>query len=251
MDTGELSLARDVTPGQWVIDRTTGPWHEVGALLPHGFAAYARIFHPAYRHVSLDDSTGVGGRVRTVEVPWAEVAAANGRAAHPAMDWVTITGSERYLHGDRQPGVWDEEPSEGSLPLAQNRMLVRLLQGHTTTPEACWFAIWEGFGDLEVPPNRGRLAMPNRPMLLFSGPIDAWLARQERDPFHRSASLWWPQDRAWCVATDVDLMSTYLGADERCVDELIADDALEAGRITIDQPTTWDKDAINAPADAA
>ena len=151
------------------------------------------------------------------------MAAANGRVAHPAMDWVTITGSERYLHGDYQPGLWDEEPIEGSLPVASNHRLISVLQPRTTTPELCWFAIWDGFGRIAVSRESAKLLMPNRPMVLFSGPIAGGIAHQEGRGKPRS----WPEDRAWCVATDVDLMTTYVGASEDCVHDLIATVELE------------------------
>jgi len=256
---GPVSPVGDVSAGRWVVERTTGPWLQVGSLLPGGFAAYARIFHPAYRWTSDRDAAGEGSKaVRSpdgtlrwnIDVPWAEVAAANGRVAHPAMDWVTITGSERYLHGDRQPGVWDEEPREGSLPPDQSRKLISLLRSHTATPAHCWFALWDGFGNIAVPRDATRLLMPNRPMVMFSGPITGWVTHQEGDLFEQSPSLWWPEDRAWCVATDVDLMTTYLGASQACVRELTRSDGLEAMPITLDQPTTWDKDAVNPPARA-
>ena len=77
------------------------------------------------------------------EIRWAEVAAANGRRTHPAMEWIAITGSWRFLHNDTQPGVWDQEPFEGSLPLRQSIRVTSILADRTTTPEMCWFAIWE------------------------------------------------------------------------------------------------------------
>ena len=30
-----------------------------------------------------------------------------------------------------------------------------------------------------------------------------------------SPSIWWPEDRAWCVATDIDLFDTYVGGSGR------------------------------------
>ncbi len=50
---------------------------------------------------------------------------------------------------------------------------------------------------------------------------------------------------AWCVATDIDLMTTYLGASPECVDTVLTDDALEALPATPDQRITWDSDTIN------
>jgi len=214
----QVSPVTDVTAGRWVVEWTRGPWHQVGSLLPRGFAAYARIFHPAYRRVSEQEAAGEGatpirladGRIGwNMEVRWADVAAANGRSAYPAMDWVTITGSERFLHRDHQPGIWDEEPCEGSLPVVQSRELVSLLRAHTSRPGRCWFALWDGFGSFAIPHDVSRLLMPNRPMVMFSGPITGWVEHQEHDSSEQSPSLWWPEDRAWCVATDVDLMTTY------------------------------------------
>jgi len=38
-----------------------------------------------------------------------------------------------------------------------------------------------------------------------------------------------------------------LGATEACIQELIASYRLEAMPITLDQPTSWDKDTVNPP----
>jgi hypothetical protein len=245
----------DAAPGKWVRERTTGEWFTVGSLMPSGFPAYARIFHPAYRVVADQSEAGDGaaplitpdGVTRwEAEVPWADVAGANGRRAHPAMEWVSITGSERFLQDLTQPGIWDRGPLEGSLPEDQSRRLIGVLGRHTTTPERCWFGLWEGYGNIEAPPTAGRLEMPNRSMLLFRGPIDAWLAGAA-DPVSQSPSLWWPEDRTWCVATDVDLMTTYVGATVECIDAVLVAPGLEAAPVTLDQPTTWDQDTVNPP----
>lgn len=64
-------------------------------------------------------------------------------------------------------------------------------------------------------------------------------------PEGMSAHLWWPDDHTWCVATDIDLMTTYLGASAECVGAVLADDALEALPATPDQNVTWDSDTVN------
>jgi hypothetical protein len=121
-----------------------------------------------------------------------------------------------------------------------------ILAAHTTTPERCWFAIWDGFGDLDPPgPDAPKVQMPQRPMWLFSGSIHAWEARRESELWDRSASLWWPEDHAWCVATDVDLMTTYVGGSDACVEALIADQELEALRVGVDQDITCNADTVN------
>jgi hypothetical protein len=39
--------------------------------------------------------------------------------------------------------------------------------------------------------------------------------------------LWWPDDHAWCVASELDIYSTYVAATPSAVDELIEHPALE------------------------
>ena len=41
-------------------------------------------------------------------------------------------------------------------------------------------------------------------------------------------NIWWPANRAWFVATDIDLDSTYIGAGQECTDALFRYPALEA-----------------------
>src|SRR3954469_14514484 len=73
----------DLSPGAWVADGTAGArWPTVAALLPRGFAGYARVFHPAYRYDGDDD----------VEVSWREIAEDNGATPHPLMQWPGVTG---------------------------------------------------------------------------------------------------------------------------------------------------------------
>ena len=110
-----LPVETDVSTGVWLSSaRRRGEPGTVGALVPAVFEAYARILHPAVRYAGDDD----------VEVPWSEVAAHNGTAAHPLVQWVTLTRGPV----DSQPPVWDDGPSEGHLPVAVARRLVEVLR---------------------------------------------------------------------------------------------------------------------------
>lgn len=251
---GQLRLATDVEPAAWVVGGVRDFEYDVGSLVPVGFEAYARVFHPAYRFVATEHDAGPGAcRVETGrgpmwerEVRWSEVAAANGRVAHAVMEWVSITGDWRYYNNDTQPGLWDQMPTEGSFPRRQIERLISVLRKHTATADRCWFAVWDGYGNLPFEP-RGirKVQMPQRPMLLFAGPLCAAATSLADDPWEQSPSLWWPDDRAWCVATDVDLMTTYIGASRRCIDDLIASPNMEALEVTIDQDITYDADKVN------
>ena len=244
--SGELRQSvDDVSAADWVVAAVRNFDHTVGSLVPPVFEAYARILHPAARRD--DPGPGAaGGAGPDVEVSWARVAAANGRRAHAGMEWVAITGSWRYHLGETQPGVWDREPVEGSLPAVQGEALVAVLAGFTTTAQECSFAVWEGYGSLSLAPVAATVPMPQREMLLVSGPLSrAGWASMEAAAWEQSPSLWWPADRAWCVATDVDLMSTYVGGSRACIEAVLAAPALEAWEVRDRQGVTYDSDAVN------
>lgn len=85
-------------------------------------------------------------------------------------------------------------------------------------------------------------------MVLFAGGIDfadTQFGASARFPFGMSAHLWWPDDQAWCVATDIDLMTTYVGASTSCIDALLTNAELEALPVPVTQRLTWDTDTVN------
>ncbi|MCW2977173.1 MAG: hypothetical protein JWM06_2454, partial [Actinomycetia bacterium] len=124
--------------------------------------------------------------------------------------------------------------------------------------ERCWCAVWEGYAymvGLRSDATLPRLGMWNRPMIVARGPLGAVPEKSFTDGFdtgssgesYRSPSLWWPDDRAWCVSTDVEMQETYLGASRACVNRLLTDERLEIMRVTADQNITWESDVINRP----
>lgn len=271
-DAAEVASA-----GGWVIQ--THAAVDVGSLVPRTFEAYARIFHPAMREADERDlplracgesRTGAPihrpshGVIRQ-DVSWREVADANGTLAHPAMEWTAITGRYELSWSGTQPGVWDEVPRRGSLPHHLTSVLCGILAAFTATPNRCWCAIWEGcarIAALRSDTTLPRLGLPHRPMVLTDGPLSGVPDTTFRDPTpelsddrlrwqpverYQSPSLWWPDDRAWCVATDVDLQTTYIGASTDCVDRLIGDRRVEAMRVPADQDISLDADTVNPP----
>ena len=235
---GQLrQLPDDVSAADWIVAAVRTFDHTVGSLVPPVFEAYARVFHPA----AWRDDFG-----REVAVSWAQVAAANGRRAHAGMEWVAITGSWKYHHGQTQPEVWDSEPVEGSLPAAQAEALVQVLARFTGAADECFYAVWEGFGALGLAAVARTVNMPSREMLLLTGPLSqAARVSMEEGSWEQSPSLWWPADRTWCVATDVDLMSTYVGGGRACIDEVLAAPGLEVWGGQERQRVTCDSDALN------
>lgn len=232
-----LRPATNASAAEWVAAGVRHFAYDVGSVVPASFEAYARVFHPAVRCE--------GGSA--VEVRWADVAQANDRVMHPAAEWGSITGSWDFQYRDSQPGLWDCPPCTGGLPVSVAARLAAVLGKYTHSPERCWFAVWEGFADLDAEWEFApRFGLPHRTMLLLSGPILAVVGSLAAEPsISRSANLWWPEDRAWCVGTDIDLMTTYVGASAGCIERLLAEASLEILPVSVGQRVTWDTDTIN------
>jgi hypothetical protein len=98
----------------------------------------------------------------------------------------------------------------GEDPVDAVRMAVAILASYTATPDHGYAAIWEGWGGKEPAPAAPRVRIPNRTMLLFTGPVRA-LRDAPALAWYGSATgaaqephLVWPQDQAWCLACEVD-----------------------------------------------
>lgn len=115
----------EASAASWVTTGLRGFADSVLSLVPAGFEAYGRVFHPAWQNEP-------GTRVL-----WREVAQANSRVVHRAMQWPSITGGHLDGYRQPQPGIWDREPDEGSLPRELAAALVPVLSRHTSTPGRC------------------------------------------------------------------------------------------------------------------
>jgi hypothetical protein len=203
-----LVPAPDAQPAEWIADALRDFAKSVLSLVPGGFDAYVRVFHPA--------------RMRSGEpVTWADIADANARQAHPGMQLNALTGIESIY--DPQPGVFEIAPEVGQLERDLARALADTLRPHTTTHDRCFFGVWCGFGGLRDDVRSApTFVTPGREYHLMTGPIEAAAERVEVPPTRRSPNLWWPADRAWCVATEIDLNSTYVGCSNACREDLLA-----------------------------
>lgn len=165
---GVFQPARDTSAAEWLVAALRDFGLAVDCLVPAEFHAYVRVFHPAYR---VDRESPDPWPNRTL-VSWAEIAAANGTTAHAGMQLRALTASYAFIH--EQPGVYDHPPCEGSLPEEVVPELVTVLARHTRTPDDCWFAVWNGFGDTRHDIQRAPVfSVPKRDYFLLRGPIDA------------------------------------------------------------------------------
>jgi hypothetical protein len=246
--------AADAGPAQWIVESLTTFGKNVASIVPAGFESYARIFHPAQR----SDPVSTNG-VRWVR--WSEIAAANVRTVHPHMEFEGIVPFHTFdglNQRGSQPGLWDHVPNEGSFEEVEP--LVSILRRFTGTRERCWFAMWEGWGrafplvragtpsvvhdTTENERSAPVFEVPSRSYYLFEGPIEAELDPANDDVFDgQSPSLWWPDDRSWCVATEIDFMSTLVGGSRECIKAILTSPDLEALPVRAEDPIG--RDTVN------
>jgi hypothetical protein len=61
----------------------------------------------------------------------------------------------------------------------------------------------------------------------------------------QSPNLFWPQDHAWCVASEIDLLCTLVAGSNELAESLIADPRLEVWRVFADDCLDGDSDDTN------
>ena len=259
-----VAKSDEVEAADWIHGRLHPFAQDVGSVVPVGFAAYARIFHPARSEGRMEAS---GTIVPGLEVRWSDVAARSGRTVHPEMQFHSIAASTP----DTEPRIY--EPMLGVLSERQASALVGLLSKHTATPNSCWFCLWEGQGYLHpggiawfvaarppfarikvgfrrlqlrwsrprTPrPDQPRVRLPSRDYLLFRGPV------AEAAGWQDGPNLWWPDDHAWCVASEIDFPYTYVGGSQELVDAIVKDPDIEALPARLTDGITYSSDTVNS-----
>jgi hypothetical protein len=215
-----MHIAESAEPAAWIPNRLHPFAQDVGAIIPTGFAAYARVLHPQYWLTP-------GG----IEIPvrWRDIAAANNRTVAAEMQHLDRNGDPTRISPSGEE-LWQQQSRTGRLPLEIAVRLSAILPAYTQTPESCWFAVWEGFGDLGVRWSGAPMfSVPGRELFLLNGPVDdVLLTLSEVDWSYLSPNLWWPDDRAWCVATEIDFKWSYVGGSEACIEAILNDSELEA-----------------------
>ncbi len=233
----------------------------MGLTVPRGYPAYARICHPA---------TNKAGE----PVSWSEVAKATERRPHALMQWHAIVGSPDYLNVTHS--LWEgANPRRGALAhFALSSLCDRLDRGQSE-PD-CYFCLWEGYGGLEsygwlkrdIAPDskitvqdrhtftpeeleRSRLHLPHRDYIVLAGPLRSALriGSFAIDSFWpQSPNLFWPADRTWCVATEIDFDSTLVAGPGQLIDAILRTPELDAWPVTVDDSLAYDADELNQVA---
>lgn len=248
--TPRLRLVQDVSPAAW-LSETTFEHGEAHSFIPACFAAYAQILHPA--------DTGAEQPVwwRAI-ADWLEV---------PLLPGVWFQDLEELAEQREQGDPpWTHEPRLGEIPDAILDRLTPLLARHASSQHG-WFCLWAGWGFLtgsmirwvawpvDNPPPPGtpsrfhaepafppevlggpKVHVPTRDYLLFEGPLDAagelgaevsWRPGGKHTFQRQTPSLWWPDDREWCAANEIDASFTCIGGTKELINELLEHPDLE------------------------
>jgi hypothetical protein len=235
----------DVAEVEWVKERLADLMAgTVSSIVPVGFDAYVQILHPV-------ETPTHGDKL----VRWIDVATWGAQVLTAQSQWLAVAMPE---HHPPQPRPWRSQgPAAGTLYLDDARALIAIARGFTDTPQQCWCCIWEGFGWWSRG-SYGPLGASENSPAPSPIPIDAkqWpkVHTRYRDYFLYEASLdtafmeaiqtleghspnlWWPSDRAWCVGTEVDASSTYVGGSRALIDAILQSDHLEAFEVVSTDP---------------
>jgi hypothetical protein len=282
LEASRLRPVTDVAAAAWVREGLGEFGSGVKGVVPSGFDAYARILHPAFptnEATAADDAE----RVTWAEVAAATGRQVHPRVQFDALVGTERGDSRPYEPdvGELPPSLlsalcdvlgdhtatpdrcwfclWDGWGWVGGSPSA-----VVLVARDTDGPAE------PAEGMIEVPPafspeilDGPRVSLPARDYILLAGPLAAagelgWRVGEllsaaypdggfDRDEFEpQSPNLFWPDDRAWCVATDIDLDSTYVGGSRQLTEDLLSDPRFEAWPAEPGDPVHGGSDDVNS-----
>jgi len=154
----------DIGRGEWLRPMEAEPFGSILSVVPRGFEAYARVFHPVERDRPRDTKTwqgidvatysegvdDIGASLERERSTWAKVAASFGTSMHAEAKYARLVrrdygdvdgavGADGWRYGSTFEGLFDAV----SLTTAS-----AVLARHTVTPDAGIAAIWEGWGGL-------------------------------------------------------------------------------------------------------
>ncbi|MFY2789368.1 hypothetical protein [Rhodococcus sp. MALMAid1271] len=124
--------------------------------------------------------------------------------------------------------------------LDQLSAILEILVRKTTTPDDCYFAVWEGntaLGDIRGKAPTATIAGYN--YFLLRGQVACATDTLEG----LSPHLWWPADHTWCVAQHFDFPCAYLGGSTETVADVLALSDVESQPVRVEQIITAGPDA--------
>jgi hypothetical protein len=167
-ETGRMSerfaWVPDLDRGEWLRPMEAEEFGSILSVVPAGYGAYARVFHPIERDRPRETKTWQGlnqttyfhgvedieASLETQRVTWAAAAASFGTTMHPEAQYARLVRRD-YGETDGAIGAdgWRySPPPEGCLDVAALAAASAVLARHTSTPDSGVAAIWDGWGGL-------------------------------------------------------------------------------------------------------
>jgi hypothetical protein len=213
----EVEAGPSGAPGEWLDGACSGePW-TVGALVPNHHESLLRVGAP---DPGLDDW-------------WAayqalfEVIASIGErhTASPERAWFAIWEGHGYDNVGTRVG-WSDPPADEAEERARDAERAGLREADSRRNAEIRTAL------SRIP----RIERPDRTYYLVKGPVRAvsGLHYPDRDDW-RHPDLFWPDDRKWFVATDVDFWSLYIGGSSGFIDQIVASAPTDCEPVELDR----------------
>ncbi len=152
---------------------------------------------------------------------------------------------ERYVR-IRHPRWNDLDAAvEGTMPWEVSGPLRRILATHTLNQQECWFGVWTGYGLTYKPdvPDTVSIDTGWREWVLFRGPIHTLDFRFFVEE-SQSVNIAWPEDKSWFVATEIDILSTYVGGSKALIRDLLNTKELDISEASISDNIFSDNDRL-------
>ncbi|MDR6867993.1 hypothetical protein J2Y69_002601 [Microbacterium resistens] len=197
----------EVGVGTWIRERLDGDSTTMHSVVPRGFEAYARVFHPAqarsmpgrpvptneeWHRMSDAERTRLFALLIDAPATWSDAAAAFGTVLHPLAQWHRIVAVPDLgdVHGQLQlashplapDGREFSAPALGDLDPRDLAPIAAHLVAHTSTPDDGHAAVWEGWGGLLGHFGHGPARADLR--LDAGAAHEEMLARSIHDPFN-------------------------------------------------------------------
>ncbi|OZE38010.1 hypothetical protein CH278_04950 [Rhodococcus sp. 05-2254-5] len=112
---------------------------------------------------------------------------------------------------------------------------IEVLTRNTTTPNDCWFAVWEGNTALDyIRDSAPTTNIAGYDYFLLRGPV----SRATDTLGGLSPNLCWPNDHAWRLAQHFDFPCAYIGGSRDAVADLLALTDIDSSPVRVDQIIT-------------
>jgi hypothetical protein len=213
---GEQVRAAEATDaGGWIDSARFGEWGTLGALVPNHYDTYLRVeaapadiedWWTAQRQVEASIASVAARHTSTPDRPWFAVWEGHG-----------FGGGARSLYRDGEPGaeqLAEIEAHQAALREEDARRRGAVRSALSSVP---------------------RFALPHRTYYLLSGSVlAATFIKEPGNPTRwRPADLWWPDDRSWFVATDVDFWCLYVAGSSQLTSDVAAAVATATRYVTL------------------